>query len=56
MLLSVPNPREQPEKTSNSLDDLRVEEINLDGGLEASLKRVPCIRYPTTYLEKSVPT
>ena len=56
MPLSVPNPREKPEKTSDSLDNLRIEEINMDGGSEATLERVPCIQYPTTYLEKSVPT
>ena len=44
MPLSVPNPRGKPEKTSDSLDNLRVEEINMDGGLEATLKRVLCIR------------
>ena len=56
MPLSVPNPREKPQKTGDSLDNLRVEEINVDGALEATLKRVPCIRYPTTFPEKSVST
>ena len=32
-----------PQKTSDSLANLRVEETNLDGAPEATLKRVLCI-------------
>ena len=35
---------ETPRKTSNSLGNLRVDETNMDDALEATLKRVPCIR------------
>ena len=46
--------REKSQKTSDSLDNLRVEETNMDGAPEATLKRVPCIRYLTTFREKFV--
>ena len=35
---------EIPQKTSDSLGNPRVEEINLDGAPEATLEQVPCIR------------
>ena len=47
---------ETPQKTSDSLGNLRVDETNVDGAPEATLERVPCIRYPTTFREKSVST
>ena len=34
MPLSILNPREKPQKTSDSLDNLRVEETNVDGAPE----------------------
>ena len=43
MPLSVSNPRERPQKTSNSLDNLRVNETNVDGAPEATLEQVLCI-------------
>ena len=46
--------REKPQKTSDSLDNLCVKGTHVDGALEVTLERVPCIRYPTTFWEKSV--
>ena len=47
---------EIPQKTSDCLGNLRVDETNIDGALEATLKRIPCIRkvnaiHPTFAME-----
>ena len=54
MPLSILNPRENPQKTSNSLDNFRVEETNVDDTLETIV--ISCIQYPTIFSEKSVST
>ena len=40
---------ETPQKTSDSLGNLRIEETNVDGAPEATLEQVPCIRPWNTF-------
>lgn len=39
------------QKTSDILDNLYIDEINVDTTLEITFKRVPCIWYPITFQE-----
>ena len=56
MPLSVSNPREKFQETSDCLNNLCVEETNMDSASKATLERVLCIWYPTTFPEKFVST
>ena len=47
---------ETPQKTSNSLGNLRVKETNVNDAPEAIFEWIPCIWYSTTFCEKSVLT
>ena len=54
--LNIPSPEEESQKASDSLSNLHIDETNMDGALEVTFERVPCIRYLITFCRKSVST